>query len=321
MRKVILEVGEVGENLVILDDVWELCNSRRSWLRMNNSQKKFIRDLHSNSRELHDSRREKAQFSLTQLYHWNPKYGQMPKTPKNGEREKQNIVQKRVSILGTWSLFFFWFLIFSILIEFMQRRSIHSAQMSHAAVGKPSTITAKNYPFDAIVKHGVFVEKICKYTPPLSLGRTFSRLFSLQSQSTCFWVRYPPPSCFDGQIFYWTIGIWPMTCLPVVNLEIPPYKSQSKISTDQSVHSSCPLHGAMRSLCLPKGLEFGFANWKISTVCHYSISGWILVHTLERTFGTASTLGYVVKEAMTLQSRCYFGLQNVRHFFRCFSIL
>ena len=35
---------------------------------MNNSQKKFIRDLHSNSRELHDSRREKAQFSLTQLY-------------------------------------------------------------------------------------------------------------------------------------------------------------------------------------------------------------------------------------------------------------
>ena len=68
MRKVILEVGEVGENLVILDDVWELCNSRRSWLRMNNSQKKFIRDLHSNSRELHDSRREKAQFSLPQLY-------------------------------------------------------------------------------------------------------------------------------------------------------------------------------------------------------------------------------------------------------------
>ena len=56
----------------------------------------------------------------------------------------------------------------------------------------PSTITAKNYPFDAIVKHGVFVQKICKYTPPLSLGRTFSRLFSLQSQSTCFWVRYPP---------------------------------------------------------------------------------------------------------------------------------
>ena len=39
MRKVILEVGEVGENLVILDDVWELCNSRRSWLRMTNSQK------------------------------------------------------------------------------------------------------------------------------------------------------------------------------------------------------------------------------------------------------------------------------------------
>ena len=35
---------------------------------MNNSQKKIIRDLHSNSRELHDSRREKAQFSLTQLY-------------------------------------------------------------------------------------------------------------------------------------------------------------------------------------------------------------------------------------------------------------
>ena len=42
MRKVILEVGEVGENLVILDDVWELCNSRRSWLRMNNSQKKLF---------------------------------------------------------------------------------------------------------------------------------------------------------------------------------------------------------------------------------------------------------------------------------------
>ena len=41
MRKVILEVGEVGENLVILDDVWELCNSRRSWLRMTNSQKKL----------------------------------------------------------------------------------------------------------------------------------------------------------------------------------------------------------------------------------------------------------------------------------------
>ena len=35
---------------------------------MNNSQKKIIRDLHSNSRELHDSWREKAQFSLTQLY-------------------------------------------------------------------------------------------------------------------------------------------------------------------------------------------------------------------------------------------------------------
>ena len=41
MRKVILKVGEVGENLVILDDVWELCNSRRSWLRMTNSQKKL----------------------------------------------------------------------------------------------------------------------------------------------------------------------------------------------------------------------------------------------------------------------------------------
>ena len=35
---------------------------------MHNSQKKIIRDLHSNSRELHDSRREKAQFSLAQLY-------------------------------------------------------------------------------------------------------------------------------------------------------------------------------------------------------------------------------------------------------------
>ena len=89
----------------------------------------------------------------------------------------------------------------------------------------------------------------------------------------------PNPQAFTksgplpGILFCWTntIGIWPMACLPVVNLEIPPHKSQSAA---QSVHSICPLHGAMPSLCLPKGLEFGFANRKISTDCHYSISRW-----------------------------------------------
>ena len=128
----------------------------------------------------------------------------------------------------------------------------------------PSTITAKNYPFDAIVKHGVFVEKICKYTPP-PVPRThfFPSVFPTVS---IHMLLSEISSCFVGQIFYWTIGIWPMTCLPVVNLEIPPHKSQSEISTVQSVHSSCALHGAMRSLCLPKGLEFGFANWKVSTL-------------------------------------------------------
>ena len=71
----------------------------------------------------------------------------------------------------------------------------------------------------------------------------------------------------------WTFDIWPMACLPVINLKIASHKSQAKISTEQSAHSMCPLRS---SVCLTRGLQFGIANWKILADCHYSISEGIL---------------------------------------------
>ena len=155
----------------------------------------------------------------------------------------------------------------------MQRRSIHSAQMSHAAVGKLVLLTQHNYSQKLYIwcdcKTWSFCwENLQIHAPPVPRTHFFPSVFPTVSIHMLLSEISPPPSCFDGQIFYWTIGIWPMTCLPVVNLEIPPHKSQSKISTDQSVRSSCPLHGAMRSLCLLKGLEFGFANFNRLSLFH-----------------------------------------------------
>ena len=115
-------------------------------------------------------------------------------------------------------------------------------------------------------------------------------------------VSYPP-----GILFCWTIGIWPMACLPVVNLKTPPaHKSQSKISTEQSVHSMCPLPAAMPSVCLTKP---GSWIW----VCKLKNSTRLSLFHIKIESGTYNRIelaAFSPKPKSTDQSHKKFGVQK-----------
>ena len=142
------------------------------------------------------------------------------------------------------------------------------------------------------------------FTPPMSFCHLIDKrldpveVFFVYSTE----VSYPP-----GILFCWTIGIWPMACLPVVNLEIPPaHKSQSKISTEQSVHSMCPLPAAMPSVCLTKP---GSWIW----VCKLKNSIPLSLFHIKIESGTYNRIelaAFSTKPKSTDQSHSKFGVQK-----------
>ena len=200
----------------------------------------------------------------------------------------------------------------------MQRRSIHSAQMSHAAVGKLVLLTQHNYSQKLSIwcdcKPWSFCwENLQIHAPPVPRTHFFPSVFPTVSIHMLLSEISPPI------LFCWTnilLNNWYLTDDMFASCKS--WNPTSQITIQD-------FHRPISALQLPItwcNAESLFAQRSWIWVCELkNFNRLSLFHIrmdsgtyTRRTFGTASTLGYVVKEAMTLQSRCYFGLQNVRLF-------
>ena len=136
------------------------------------------------------------------------------------------------------------------------------------------------------------------------------------TQSTGFYKKRPlawwgPVSCFVGQLVF---DLW--ACLThgmfasCKSWNPTAHKSQSanhkSQSTGQSVHSICPLHGAMWRLCLHRGLEFEIEKLQSLVIIPYqdgfSYSKDIL-RFISGLFGAGSMVGKYIRQVGGMSGR------------------